>query len=251
MDEFIENLKTELENIDSYEEKVEWIDTQCDARIDKMVDDFATNKTPEQLEAYKARISDYRKSLPLSTGITQPIIGICRQILGFGAAGVALTIGFWKNISEIELLYRMYITIAGIYYLQLMIIAMFVLILYVLQARFRYPFLQFVKIGNSWPFFYYASISKKTKYSVFQRKKDYLSANENYGIDLLRFVNKATRDDTKELIKLELKQFFLLVSLQGYLNQHSLRLANSFIYGFASATIALLIVVLTIIYGSL
>lgn len=226
----------------SYDEKIQLIDNECNRYIDKIISKFCKSKSPQELEDIKNQISDYRKNLGLNTGITEPIIGICRQILAFGAAGFALSLGFLDSLDDFNITPKKYIAIAGIYYLQLMVVSIYILILYISQARFRYPFLQFEKIGNSWPFFYYATISNKVPYGVFQSKKSSLLANILYARDLLRYVGNATSDNTIARIKKELLQHFLLISLQAYLHQQSLKLANSFIYGFAGATIALIII---------
>ena len=244
IEKFIEELEIKLKaECLSYEDKIGLIDTSCSDMVDQILRKFGKNKTPEDLESFRSKISDYRKNLSLSSGITHPIIGICKQVLAFGAAGFALSLGFLDDIENFDLINQKFIAIGGIYYLQLMLVSTYILVLYISQARFRYPFLQFEKIGNTWPFFYYASISEEISYKAFQTKNDSLFANTKYGIDLVKFVKNASSEDALGLIRKELLQHFLLISFQGYINQHSLRLANSFIYGFMGSTIGLAIIV--------
>lgn len=248
---FINDMNTELSRLSSFHEKLELIDKRCSFNLSRLIIKLAKNKSTARLKELRMTITEYRKSVPLGTGITNQILSICQQILAFGIAGFALSLGFLDKIHTLHDSTQRLITIGGVFYGQLMLVSLYVLILYMAQARFRYPFLHLEKTGNSWLHFYYASISEDVPYSTFQTKSSKLKANTLYAQDFLKFVGKTVSIDEKRLLKAELQQYFLLISLQGYNNQQSLRLANHFIYGFLGVSLGLILIVIAVLTNAI
>lgn len=205
------------------------IETITDEFVNKRIAAFA-GKEEDLINGIKAR----RERLSLSSGITNQIISICQQILGFGAAGIALTVGFIDKIKQFSIPVQKSLAIVGIFYSELIVLSLLVLIWYMLQARFRYPSLYFDKIGNAWPFFYYASITPVTR-SPIQTSKQRFVASASYAIDFANFTERVLNEKPKERLRAELQQYFLLMSYQAYVHQFSLRLASVFTYGFLGA----------------
>lgn len=128
-----------------------------ETRSDKFLYDLA--RLPSDSLKLTERIRKRRLNLSPSSEITDAVVGICQQILAFGAAGLGLSLGFADKLRLLNPGLQKAITIAGIVYFELMLVSLLVLIWYLLQAHFRYPFLSFKLIGNTWPSFYYGSIS--------------------------------------------------------------------------------------------
>jgi len=79
--------------------------------------------------------------------------------LAFGGAGLAAALATANNIRNAGATIQSILALVGILYFELTIVSLILLIVYMLQARYRYPYLYLYldKIGNAWPFFYYAS----------------------------------------------------------------------------------------------
>lgn len=216
-------------------------------KIETVVDEFLTQKIQAVVGDGKDlidAIKDRRRSLSLSSGITSEIVGICKQILAFGAAGVALTVGFMDKVRQFSVPVQKVLAIVGIFYAELVLVSLLVLIWYMLQARFRYPSLYFDQIGNAWPFFYYALITPVVRWPI-QFANQRFAAATSYAKDFVGFTNKVLEETPKERLRNELQQYFLLLSYQGYVHQFSLRLASLFMYGFlGSLSTALILLIL-------
>lgn len=148
---------------------------------------------------------------------------------------LGLTVGFADKIKLLAPALQKGIVIAGIVYFELVLVSLLVLFWYLLQARFRYPFLHFQQIGNTWPWFYYASISAGVSRWPIQFPRQLFRSGVLYAEDLVRFADRVVSENETEELRLELQQYFLLLSYQGYVNQFSLRLTNLFFYGFAGS----------------
>jgi hypothetical protein len=221
--------------------------------IEDITDEFVNKRIAEYsgncgalIEVIKSR----RDRLSLTTGITDQIVGICQQILSFGAAGLALTIGFIDKLKQFSVLVQKVLTIVGIFYFELVLLSLLVLIWYMLQARFRFPSLYFEKIGNAWPFFYYATITPVPRGPI-QISSQRFSASVAYANDFARFTDKLFAEDEKLQLRAELQQYFLLISYQAYINQFSLRLASIFTYGFVAALATLVVMICGLLVGFL
>jgi hypothetical protein len=207
------------------------------AGIEKVAEQFLLDVTdsvtnPENLTE---RIRKRRSFLSLSSDINTEVVGVCKQVLAFGAAGLGLSIGFADKLALLSVGLQKAIVIAGIVYSELVLVSLLVLFFYLLQARFRYPFLSFERIGNTWPWFYYASISPEVPRLPLQTPGKRLFAARLYAADLVRFANRAVAETTKDELRIEIQQYFLLLAYQGYVHQFSLRLTNIFFYGVAGS----------------
>jgi len=177
------------------------------------------------------RLRNRRSSLPLASDINAEVVGICKQVLAFGAAGLGLSLGFADKLVLLPVGLQKAIVIAGIVYFELVIVSLLVLFFYLLQARFRYPFLSFERIGNTWPWFYYASVTPEIPRTPLQTPGQRLLAACLYAKDLVRFANRAVGETEKDELRVEIQQYFLLLAYQGYVHQFSLRLTNLFFCG--------------------
>jgi hypothetical protein len=239
LDPVIASIENAAANSSSFPAAMQAIETLVDPIIDAMLQTVPEQKQGALLELIRKR----RASLSLSSSSKTEIVGICKQILAFGAAGIGLSIGFSDKFTAAAPQMQKTIVVGGIFYAEMMLISLIVMILYTMQARFRYPYLYFDKIGNAWPFFYYASISEATPRWPWHRNSQLVKGGKLYAEDYLRFAQKVISEDTRGELRAELQQYFLLVSYQGYAHQFSLRLVNTFFYGFAGAFVTLLVLI--------
>jgi len=187
-------------------------------------------------------IKERREKLALSSSSTDQVVGICKQILAFGAAGLALSVGFSDKIHTFGIRVQQLIALTGIFYVELVLLSLVVLVWYLLQAHFRYPFLYFKKIGNAWPYFYYSSISRDVGRSPVQDATIRAEAGFSYAEDFVKFSDACLKETPKDRLRAELQQYFVLISYQGYVQQFALRLSNIFFYGFVGAVLSSLLI---------
>lgn len=224
--------------------KFEPIEAEADKLVKQLIEEFS-GKLDDLINVIKGR----RERLSLSSGITNQIVSICQQILAFGAAGIALTVGFIDKIRQLSVAVQKSLAIIGVFYSELVLLSLVVLLWYMLQARFRYPSLYFENIGNAWPFFYYATITPVTRAPI-QTADQRFAASVAYAKDFLNFTEKVLKEEPKERLRAELQQYFLLMSYQAYVHQFSLRLASIFIYGFTGA-VCTAVIMFAAFYGGL
>jgi hypothetical protein len=227
-----------------YRSELPPIDDQTNADITNLLNGIADDKRKEMLLRIRAR----RDKLPLSSDITDQVISVCGTLLGFGAAGVGLSVGFADKIRQLPPIAQKTIVAAGIVYSELAAISLMVLILYMMQARFRYPFLYLKKTGNTWPWFYYATISPSISRRVVQSKQELLHAARSYAADFVTFANKAASETPADELRNELQQYYLLIAYQGYVQQFSLRLTNLFFYGLIASIAAAVFLIFRVLY---
>lgn len=216
------------------------IEAQVDQTIKALIEDIPEKEQKDLIELIRKR----RVALPLSSSTRAEIVGICKQILAFGAAGVGLSIGFADKFSLAAPPVQKAVVIGGIFYLEIMVVSFFVILIYILQARFRYPFLYFDNIGNSWPFFYYPSISGDISRQPWQNRDQLFRGAKRYAQDFLRFSAKIAEESIPQQLRAEIQQYYLLIAYQGYSHQFSVRLANYFFYGFAGALLTLVVLII-------
>ncbi len=214
----------------------ETIDSLVDTAIDEILKSVHSAECGTLLQS----IIERRSRLNLASGSTSIIIGICGRILAFGIAGVGLGIAFARNVGELSVPIQKGIALASILAFEFTFVSLMVLLLYLLRSRFRYPFLSFKKISNTWPHFYYASISPETPRFLTCIPSKYKKAQALYAADFVKFSSKVVAETPEEALRVELQQYFLLIAYQGYSQQFSLQLANLFIYGFVGSLIAAL-----------
>jgi hypothetical protein len=221
-----------------------------DSLVDQIVRDILSGVPENEIDKTIERIKGRRDKLSLSSGIKDKIVSICQQILAFGAAGVALTVGFIDKVRLFSPTVQKSLAIVGIFYSELILLSLLVLIWYLLQARFRFPYLYFEKTGNAWPFFYYASITQVAR-APLQLPKTRFAASVAYGKDFVRFAKRIVTESPRDRLRAELQQYFLLMSYQAYVHQFSLRLANLFMYGFIGSVLTAVIMFILVAGGVL
>jgi hypothetical protein len=209
--------------------------------VDKYVDQAIHEAVTNPPAGHEAKVKSYielvryrREKVPLRTDITDEILSISQQILGFGAAGLALAVGFLDKVRTFSVPVQKAIAVAGIFYLELIGLSLTVLVWYMLQAHFRYPFLYFKKIGNASPYFYYTSISPVPRKPIQSGRTRFVAAS-SYAKDFLRFAHSTLVETDERLLRNELQQYFLLMAYSAYVQQFSQRLTNIFFYGFVGA----------------
>ena len=228
-------------SLNSWKQYLDQIETVADTCVNGLLTTTLSQASDDTKKELIEVVKDRRSKLPLSTGITDQIVGICQSLLAFGAGGLALSLAFIDKASTLSVPVQKYLAIAGIFYVELVVVSILALILYMIQARFRYPSVYFKKIGNAWPWFYYASISPDVPRGPIQPSRQRLKATVLYAKDFIQFTRKVLNEGYPERLRNEIQQYFLLMSFQGYVNQFSLRLANFFMYGFTGAFISMLI----------
>lgn len=232
----IASIEEAAANQRSFSGAMQAIERLVDPIIDEMLQKLDEDRQKTLLELIKKR----RAGLSLSSSTRTEIVGICKQILAFGAAGIGLSIGFSDKFAAAPAQLQKTVVVGGIFYAEIMVVSLLVMILYTMQAQFRYPYLYFEKIGNAWPYFYYASISEGTPRWPWPLKSQLLKGGKLYAEDYLRFTRRVISEDVSGELRAELQQYFLLVSYQGYAHQFSLRLVNTFFYGFAGCFVTLI-----------
>ena len=248
LDEVIAEIEEQAEQASS---ELSWFSLQAVRRavapMESTVDALLTrlvNGVPESgLDALITKIKERRRNLPLTSEIYTEVVGVSKQILTFGAAGFAFSLGFADKVSLLPANVQRWIVILGIFYLELLATSIFVLLLYILQARYRYPFLEFAKIGNTWPFFYYSSISDETPRWPIDTAGMRMRAATLYAKDLTKFADRVISEQPREQLRVELQQYFLLIAFMGYVHQFSIRLTNTFLYGLTGSMTSLLVLI--------
>lgn len=223
------------------------VETRASAYVDALIAESVSGEEGTSTPKPKAStvidvIKSRRDSLALSSSTTDQIVGICKQILAFGVAGLALSVGFSDKIHSFRIPVQKLIALVGLFYVELVLISLVVLIWYLLQAHFRYPFLNFEKIGNAWPYFYYSSISQAVNRSPIQTAKTRVEAGVSYAEDFIKFSRACLTETPAGRLRAELQHYFLLISYQGYVQQFALRLANIFFYGFVGAAVSTVLI---------
>jgi hypothetical protein len=241
--------KTIVDNLHSWS-RPDWstvfdqLDEQASSYVDQVIGTSvkaSADTQPTEPSTLIDIIKSRRERLALSSSTTEQIVGISKQILAFGAAGLALSLGFGEKFHTFTTNFQKLIALTGIFYIELVLVSLITLIWYLLQAHFRYPFLYLKKIGNSWPYFYYGSIDRKVSRFPLQTAKTRVADGARYAEDFLRFSEVCLKETPRERLRAELQQYFLLISYQGYVQQFALRLSNLFFYGFAGSVVSTLL----------
>jgi hypothetical protein len=195
--------------------------------------DSETEEGKKEYQAFIDRLAERRKGLTVEPEFTSEVVGICKQILAFGAALLGLLIAFFPRLTELSSFWRSMLGLAALLTLDLTAISFLVLIWFFVQARSRYPFLYLNNLGNAPPFFYYETLSRRRPYSPIPSKRGVVHGNKFYLADLVKFGDTLIRE-TKDLrlrARHELQQYYLLIVYQGYLDQYEMQLVHIFVYG--------------------
>jgi len=225
-----------------YECQILKLEEDATKEVDELLSQIGKKECKKLQEEIEKRI----KSVDVKPAYGNEVISICKQILSFGIAGFAIAIAFANKIKEIPEQILPLIGFSSLFYLNLIVLSLYILFKFLWQSRQRYPFLYFQKIGNTIPYFYYRTISSETSRDAFQTHQERLSAMKLYSQDLLRFVRYIMSTNRREqgFLRDDLQQYFLLLSYQGYVNQKEVRITNSFIYGLIASMLSTIVVFL-------
>lgn len=227
--------------------EIDRIEAETEANVENCLAGLNRDELASLLEIVQTR----RAMVDVNPAYSNEVVNISKQILSFGVAGLALAAALFRDLQNLPTGVLRLVGIIALFYLNLMLLSLFIVFIFLWQTRFRYPFLYFKRIGNTVPFFYYRSISPQTPRDVFQSAGQKLDAMRLYADDLVRFVayfSQAVQghvpaltppDKTPQLakegltymLKDELKQYFLLLAYQGYVNQYEVRITNYYLYG--------------------
>src|SRR5262249_15893018 len=117
--------------------------------------DSQTEDAKKEYRAFIDRLAERRKGLSVKPEFTSEVVGICKEIVAFGAALLGLLIAFFPRLTELSSFWRSMLGLAALLTLDLTAVSLLVMIWFFVQARSRYPFLYLNSLGNAPPFFYY------------------------------------------------------------------------------------------------
>lgn len=160
------------------------------------------------------------------------IIGFVLVIFSLALTGLDKTTAWSPRVLGITLSvsYPLVVALFG---------AVFVVVTYFAQARFRYPFVYYRQLGNSWRWFYYGNIRNDTpEGEFFYRSREYQRRYaSNYADDLERYIRRYVGDSLSQQIVDDLRQLFLLMSHDRYKQKFKQHLVHAALYtGLAAAS---------------
>jgi hypothetical protein len=234
------------------------IEDHANSEIDALLSTLAANELEELLTTIRAR----RGLLSVGAAYGNEVVATAKQILAFGGAGIGLAAAFLQRLTEVPPEILKVVAVVALFYGNLVLLSLYIIFSFAWQARFRYPFLYFSRIGNTVPFFYYQAISPDTPRSMFQSGPEKELSAKLYASDFVRFVryhvpgltasqngnpdstggtsskDSALLEAKRLIVRDEIQQYFLILSYQGYVNQYEVRMNNDFLYGLIGATVA-------------
>jgi len=234
------------------------IEDTANSEIETLLGSLSREELDELLATIRAR----RGLLSVGAAYGNEVVATSKQILAFGGAGIGLAAAFLQKLTEVPPLILKGVAVVAFFYGNLILLSLYIIFCFAWQARFRYPFLYFDRIGNTVPFFYYKAISPDTPRSMFQSATAKETAARFYASDLVRFVRyhipeplsgqkanpsltvaksmreSARLETTRRVVRDEIQQYFLILSYQGYVNQYEVRMNNDFLYGLIGAALA-------------
>jgi hypothetical protein len=230
------------------------------------LDDLLGELSEEELDYLLTTIRARRGLLSIGAAYGNEVVATSKQILAFGGAGIGLAAAFLQRLSEVPPFILKTVAVVALFYGNLILLSLYIIFSFSWQARFRYPFLYFKRIGNTVPFFYYQAISSDTPRSMFQSGEVKYKAASLYASDLVKFVRyhvdsvvseedvaADSADDSspvrrsllrakRRIVRDEIQQYFLVVSYQGYVNQFEVKMNNHFLFGVIGATLGALLI---------
>ncbi|GAB3027470.1 hypothetical protein [Spirosoma pulveris] len=243
---------------DSFGKKYEERIKEIEDNVEKDVFLALSQLDLEQKEELLKTIVDRRKLIDVSPAYKNEVVAISKQILAFGGAGIALGATFAKEILNLP---DAVLKIGGffiVFYFDLIILSLYTLFVFLWQSRFRYPFLYLSKVGNATPYFYYKANAPGTSYNFFQSASTKFDAINIYTDGLKKFteylistisisIEQGNQQEKKinindKFLADELKQYFLLLTYQGYSNQYEIKITHLFIYGLIGSLVSTILV---------
>jgi hypothetical protein len=238
-------------------EALDEIEDSANSEIDALLRTLPKEELDELLTTIRAR----RGLLSVGAAYGNEVVATAKQILAFGGAGIGLAAAFVQKLAEVPPSILKGVAVVALFYGNLILLSLYIIFSFAWQARFRYPFLYFTRIGNTVPFFYYQAISPETPRSMFQSGATKETAARLYAGDFVRFVryhisslisdqdvsndqvvdtsrkDSARLEAKRRVVRDEIQQYFLILSYQGYVNQYEVRMNNDFLYGLIGATV--------------
>lgn len=250
-----------LTNEPKWAAELDKLETELDDEIDKLIADTAkarvdhsqvstdTNSAsapvPDKLDNVLATLKDRRDKLHIQPEFTHLIVGICGQILAFGSAGIGFMIAFSNKIPAFTDFWRNVLAVCGLFYLNIMLIALITLVWFFMQSRSRYPFLFLRKLGNAYPYFYLEALqreNRKFSWRPIQSPKNIFRTNKMYLEDLKKYFEYSLTETKEEKLKAEIRQMFLLINYQGFLDHYEMQLGHIFLYGLVGSLVSLFLI---------
>ena len=153
------------------------------------------------------------------------VIGFILVIFGLALSGLDKTTA-WSPIVLASLVSVGFaLVVAGLG-------SLVIVVMYFAQARFRYPFVYYSQLGNSWRWFYYGNVDPETpEGEFFYRNRDYQQRYARaYATDLERYLSRYIRDPLPEQIISDLRQLFLLIEHDRYKQRFKQHMVHAALY---------------------
>ncbi|MCD9019148.1 hypothetical protein [Parachryseolinea silvisoli] len=208
---------------------------EIEDRVDHEINTLLTDTDDKCLEKVLTTLKDRRSALHIQPEFTHLIVSVCGQILAFGSAGVGLMVAFANKIPAFTPFWKSIISVSVLFYLDVMLIALFALVLFFLQSRSRYPFLFLKKLGNTAPYFYMETLKRERSITLWwplHTPSSIFAFNRLYLDDLKNYVEYSVNETERDKLKIELRQIYLLINYQGFLDHYEMQLGHVFLYGF-------------------
>jgi len=227
-------------------EKIRSLEDKVDAELNSIISSIGYGKKAEsRLDYLIEKVRKRRASLTVKPEFTPEVVGIAKQIVAFGAAGLSFALAFGEKIPANLGAFSLALMAL---YANVTIVSLIILIWFFAQARTRYPWLFLHKLGNSSKYFYYASDPLlKMSYRPFYppasfRDRGLAQDIEKYLDNLNRLSQDTVKESKKDELRSELIQYHLLIAYQGYLDQYEQQLTHIALYGFIGSAICAFIV---------
>jgi hypothetical protein len=222
--------------------------------VDKQTDDCMVKLLngvdhAEVIRSIHARVNELRE---MGAGqqdphIDEPLVRSCQYLLGFSVASLTFLILFSQRLAGLPTMLAKVLIVAGLAFSMLLVTSLVVLIVHVMQGRFRYPFLFLDRSGNPWNWFYYGSISPETPFGFLGLRRWRVSGVTAYATDLTRFSARIIQEPPEGALRADIQHLFLLMSYQAHNHQFSVQLANMFVYGVATSLIGTVLLILGVL----
>jgi hypothetical protein len=188
------------------------------------------------------KIRKRRALLTIKPEFTPEVVGIAKQIIAFGGAGIGVVLVSGKgNIQNVNALTAAVAT----FYLNITAVSMIILMWFFFQARTRYPWLYLEHLGNSSQYFYYNAAPLDYRYRpvyLRRRNQQIREALHKFLDSLDRFKTSTITETKRAELKNEITQYHLLMFYQGYLDQYEQQLTHAALYGFISSVFGAILI---------
>jgi len=228
----------------SFSEQIRVLEERTEKRLNaelEAVEKLDAKAIPKLLEKTRTR----RALLSIKPEFTPEVVGIAKEIIAFGGAGLGFALAFGEKMPAE---FGWFTILIGTFYLNLIVVSLAILAWFFMQARTRYPWLYLNRLGNSDQYFYYNAVPTNYSFApIYMYRKDrrIYGALESYLGNLSKFAKRCITETPVEELKNEIIQYHLLLFYQGYLDQYEQQLTHTAIYGF-SASLCVPIVILAL-----